>query len=602
MDTLKALYEDIERLFFNTITKKLAWSFGLLVVVQIIFAVGLLMSQSDAAEALTKSGQAADTLVRLKSDLENSQSLIIGLLVIHGLIALALVLYLRHLISRPIRHIAHLFGHIGSGEGDLSQDIPVETHDEIRELAENYNKFSRRLRGTIANVRMMSVRIAIESAKAKKSISASTASADKQGHITEYIFSASNAVTDAIGQVSHNANAISDATSHHLESAQVSFQELLEVTDKINNISLRLADFNITVQELSKNSIAIQEIVNLIHDISDQTNLLALNAAIEAARAGEVGRGFAVVADEVRKLAEKVRSSTEIIAKSISDMIKLVNSTLSETKIINNDTLRTKEVVENSSRNFEAMVEGFATMNSQLLSITSAIQGILHTNSEIHGKVSEIHDLSKQVGVEMQESEKCSQELSASTESIQELAAKFKIGIGAFEQILNQSRDIADRAVAVLERLSDQGVDIYDQNYRKIPGTDPQKFSVAYDQMVEEEFWQLYDDALASIKGAVSMICVDTNGYAPTHCRQFSVHSGVPDKDAVYSRHKRIFNDPVGLRSARNTMAFLTQTYIRANTGDILTEIALPMIVKGRQWGNYRINITPGVLLEEHFD
>ena len=59
-----------------------------------------------------------------------------------------------------------------------------------------------------------------------------------------------------------------------------------------------------SMNQISRCSKKVADIINVIDDIADQTNLLALNAAIEAARAGEMGKGFAVVAVEVRKLAD----------------------------------------------------------------------------------------------------------------------------------------------------------------------------------------------------------------------------------------------------------------------------------------------------------
>ena len=73
-----------------------------------------------------------------------------------------------------------------------------------------------------------------------------------------------------------------------------------------------------SMDEISSSSKKIEEITNVIDDISFQTNLLALNAAVEAARAGEQGKGFAVVAEAVRTLAQR----SSVSAKEISTLIK----------------------------------------------------------------------------------------------------------------------------------------------------------------------------------------------------------------------------------------------------------------------------------------
>lgn len=74
-----------------------------------------------------------------------------------------------------------------------------------------------------------------------------------------------------------------------------------------------------TMGRIQEGTRSIEEMVELIDDLSFQTNLLSLNAAIEAARAGEHGKAFAVVAGEVRHLAVRSAAAAQQIHRLIDD-------------------------------------------------------------------------------------------------------------------------------------------------------------------------------------------------------------------------------------------------------------------------------------------
>ncbi|MGN9164501.1 ABC transporter substrate-binding protein [Tissierellaceae bacterium HCP3S3_D8] len=89
------------------------------------------------------------------------------------------------------------------------------------------------------------------------------------------------------------------------------------------------------VNDLNQKSKRIDDMLEVINNISYNTNLLALNASIEAARAGDAGRGFSVVANEVKKLAENSANSTSQIA----EVIKEINNEISNTIKAMNDSM-----------------------------------------------------------------------------------------------------------------------------------------------------------------------------------------------------------------------------------------------------------------------
>lgn len=174
----------------------------------------------------------------------------------------------------------------------------------------------------------------------------------------------------------------------------LSLQE--HITDTIQHTQSELHAFQNLIASVYQNLDTINNVINLITDISNQTNLLALNAAIEAARAGEHGRGFAVVADEVRKLAEKAGEATKDISVDIQALRQNFSEVQSSINAIVDEIDRTHSEVEN----FEVLSQNSSTIHKHSCSVldttfvglvkldhllfkTNVYKGILENNQEL---------------------------------------------------------------------------------------------------------------------------------------------------------------------------------------------------------------------------
>jgi methyl-accepting chemotaxis protein len=595
MELFRTFYEWNERTLWNSLTKKLM-SFLLLFFIDLAFLAIFLHYKNLAAAELAHVDAALAE--RINGILTHGLEAMIVLTFVALAWNVLQIVYLRHLIVGPVKAISAVFDEIADGEGDFSRNLPTVTHDELRTMAESYNRFADKMRQIIGEVRKMSVSIARDAVLVKKTVAATATRAGRQGEITEAVFGASTEATQAIHEVSSSTEVISHSTGANLDAARASFEETLQIVGKVQSVSERLSRFNDTVGNLAERSESVRQIAALIKEVADQTNLLALNAAIEAARAGEAGRGFAVVADEVRKLSERVNEATQEINQNIAGMTNLVKDTQAENDLINADIVETRTVVERSAEEFRKMVSDFEVTSDQLNQIAAAMEELTATNGQVHEAVEQVHALSSEVSVNMKASEEATLTLATATESVQELVSRFKIGHGAFDFNVEQAHFFRDAVQDKLAELAAGGVNIWDQQYRPIAGTSPQKYEVGYLRAFEQQVQPLLESCLAALKGGNYAILTDTRGYAAIHNLKFSKPlTGDAQTDLVGNRTRRLWEDPTGQRAAKNVSPLLLQTYLR-DTGEILSEINMPIRVGGRAWGNIRIGCNSNALLE----
>lgn len=141
-------------------------------------------------------------------------------------------------------------------------------------------------------------------------------------------------------------------------------------------------------------------------------------------------------------------------------------------------------------------------------------------------------------------------------------------------------------------------IDVFDRNYRPVPGTNPTKSKVSWGDEFTRRCQRMLDETLERARGTVFAVAVNTDGYLSAHNMRFSRPlTGDPGKDLIGNRTCRKFENPAELRAARNTEPMLLQTYLR-DTGEVLCDIAMPIMVAGRHWGNVRVGMPAEALLE----
>jgi methyl-accepting chemotaxis protein len=333
--------------------------------------------------------------------------------------------------------------------------------------------------------------------------------------------------------------------------------------------------------------------------MSDQTNLLSLNATIEAARAGEHGKGFAVVAEEVRNLAKQIKPATEDISHKINNMIATVDKTKTESNTIIDASMEVNTIITETAVNFKSMIGDFEETNEQLLKIAAAIEELSLTNTEINEKVGNINILSNEVFTDMDSSGRTVQELTEITEKMQETVAQYRTGQGILDEIIPKVQSYRDHVQDILLSFSKKGINVFDENYKPIPNTNPQKFTTAFSDAMIKELQQYVDKILKEIPGGIYSIPVDRKGYLAVHHSHVSKPTtGNYEVDLVQSRNMRFFfTTQCDIRRATSTAPMLFQTYMR-DTGEVLNDLSMPITVNGRHWGGFIVGLKPETLTE----
>lgn len=330
-----------------------------------------------------------------------------------------------------------------------------------------------------------------------------------------------------------------------------------------------------------------------IDQIAETTNILALNATIEAMRAGEHGRTFAVVATEVKSLASETRKATEEIGRTIDMLGAEAGQVIAKIEAGASASTEAK----NSVASIEATLSGVTALIGE---VDAQQDQIARNTATISTHVHRVQDV-----------------LADFDGAVTENDSKLAIAHGRMEELELTASDMFDKLVkaglsprdsamverakkhclnlaSVVEEAIERGeltmTQLFDQDYRQIPGTNPPLYRTTFSDWADRN-WRPIIDAVVTEGGAIRMCApADMNGFLPTHVSDRSrVPTGDLLHDTKYCRNGRIMLGGIDMVAKASTEPYMMAVYRQEGDGKtyvVVRNVYVPLIINGRRWGD----------------
>lgn len=332
------------------------------------------------------------------------------------LISIVISLFISGTITKSINTLSRSLSVMMAG--DFTKKISILSNDELGTLGKEISIFQDVLKKSLKRIKESSIENEVANKSLIKTISESSDVTDEISNninlinvqmieldsnlsksnndvreISKFTKDLNIYTTEQMSMVEKSTSAISQmivSISNISSLTDNNFEIIKELQTTARNGDKKLTETTDLIDEINSSVTKINDISEIIQNLSDQTNLLAMNAAIEAAHAGEAGKGFAVVADEIRKLAEASAMNSKVISENLTE----ITTKFAKASTSGQSTRESFTNINNKIKNvYNALLEvsaGTTELNSGGSQILEAMKNLNNISLSVETKSSEM--------------------------------------------------------------------------------------------------------------------------------------------------------------------------------------------------------------------
>ncbi len=396
---------------------------------------------------------------------------------------------------------------------------------------------------------------------------------------------------------------VADASDEARLLSQKAVDRLFRGTDLIRSslgqVGQLLATVDTLTQHVTGFAAAMEQVRRTSQDIgriADTTNILAFNAMIEARRAGDAGKTFAVVADEVKSLANDTRKATQEISRTIDALGSEAEQVVSR---------------------IEAGAQASEEARSSIVSIEGTLGEVIGLVEEVDRQNALIARTNGGISVHIDGVRKVLASFDAATldnegqldtahtrmEQLEMTAnVMFDKIVGAglspadslmVERAQAVAREIAELTQTALDAGELTERDLFDRDYKLIPGSDPKRFANRLMPWAHRNWRPVYDRISGSDPQIMAVACTDMNGHLPAHLSDLSREpTGDKAHDTKFCRNGRMILDAIDRKAKESGAPYMMAVYRQEGDGrsyKVVRNVYVPLEIAGRRWGDLEL-------------